>query len=196
MAVATKKAERLTPDARRQQIVAATIACLARRGPEGWTLRQVARDLDIAPSLVTYFFARWGDLVVAAYRSLAERFEADFANLPAGPEPEARLRVWIDRYFAEDWVSDEISGAYVAFWALTRQEPALRAEMDRFGATMRGALRPVVAGYVGRAEASEGVVETLYFLLSGLWYEMAVNPGSLTPTQAKARAWAYLETVG
>ncbi len=189
--------QRLDAGERRRTIVEATIACLARSGPGRWTLRQVSRDLGIAPSLVTHFFQSWDELVIAAYRTLAERFEDEFSQIAARPgvTARARLDLYIDGYFSERWTGEEVAGAYVAFWALGRSQPRLRAEMDRFAEAMRGSLLPLIvesAAERGAGDAGQ-VYETFYFLLSGLWYEGAVNPGSVRDPGPAERARAFLD---
>ena len=189
--------QRLGADERRRQIVEATIACLARAGPERWTLRQVSRDLGVAPSLVTHFFQSWDELVIAAYRALAERFELEFSEIVHRPAMTARARLdlYVESYFSARWTGEEIAGAYVAFWALGRSQPRLRAEMDRFSEAMRGSLFPLLAEFAdGRGiGAAEQIFETFHFLLSGLWYETAVNPGSVRNPGPAERARAFLD---
>lgn len=188
---------RLAADERRRQIVEATIACLARNGPEKWTLRQVSRDLGVAPSLVTHFFQSWNELLLAAYRALAERFDEEFSGIAAqaGLDPRARLDLYVARYFSARWTSEEIAGAYIAFWTLGRSEQRLRDEMDRVSGMMRASLFPLVAECAaerGRRDV-EPIFETFHFLLSGLWYETAVNPGSVRDPGPAERARGFLD---
>ena len=193
--------QRLGAAERRRQIVGATIVCLARNGPERWTLRQVSREAGVAPSLVTHFFQSWNDLLLAAYRDLAERFEDEFSGIEARADltPRARLDFYVERYFSDRWISADIAGAYIAFWTLGRSEPRLQVEMDRVSEMMRGTLLPLVAACVsGRGGAKEGgqaalIGETFHFLLSGLWYETAVSPGSVRDPGPAARAKAFLD---
>lgn len=189
--------QRLGAAERRRQVIDATIACLARSGPEKWTLRQVARDLGVSPGLVTHFFSGWSELLIAAYRALAERFEEEFsaiANRP-GMAPRQRLDLYIDSYFAPRWTGEEVAGAYIAFWTLGRSEPRLRAEMDRVSEMMRAPLFPLIAECASGHDPAEigRISETLHFLLSGLWYEAAVNPGSVRNPGPVERARAYLD---
>lgn len=189
--------ERLDPEARRTAIVAATIAYLAGAEPGRWTLRQVAREAGVAPSLITHFFGSWSALLLAAYRALADRFAREVASLASaeGVPAADRLRGYIERYFAEDWTGPQVSGVYIAFWSLARGEPGLREEMTRFSALMQSSLAGVVAELArGRAGAGDPAetAATLETLMSGLWYEMAVNPGSISAEAAVHRCRSYL----
>ena len=74
-ATAAQPGRRLAPAQRRREIIAGTVAALAAHGPQKCSLRQVARDMGIAPSLLTYFFNSWAELLQETYRWLAEMTE-------------------------------------------------------------------------------------------------------------------------
>lgn len=187
---------RLSAEERQAQIVAATLTCLAQHRPEDWTLRQVARDLGVAPSLVTYFFATWNDLLVSAYRSLSERFQAEVATIEgAEMDGRARLEAIVELYLGEGALG-ETAGAYVALGAFARQEPRLRAEMTTYSEAAQGAFDRALASYArerGVAADLSATAQALYVLLEGFWYDMAVNSSRLSPAEARDSLWAFLD---
>ncbi len=161
-------------------------------------MRQVARDLGVAPSLISYFFASWSELLAEAYRTLAQRFEAERREIGAraGLRPAARLDALIDHYFSDYWLSDEVAGAYIAFWSLTRSEVDLQDQMTRFSETMRDTLAPHVAALAaerGIARDTGPVADTIAALLSGLWYEIAVNPAAMPVARARRMVRGYID---
>ena len=190
--------QRLSADERREQIVAATLACLARHRPEDWTLRQVARDLGVAPSLVTYFFATWNDLLVSAYRTLSGHFQDEVARIECAEiDGRARLEAIVELYLGAGALG-ETAGAYVALGAFARQEPRLRAEMTAYSETAQAAFASALSGYArerGLEADLSARAQALYPLLEGLWYDMAVNPSHLSPAAARASLWAFLDAV-
>ena len=188
--------QRLSADERREQIVASTLSCLARHRPEDWTLRQVARDLGVAPSLVTYFFATWNDLLVSAYRTLTERFQAQVIRIETAEiDGRARLEAIVELYLGEAALG-ETAGAYVALGAFARQEPRLRAEMTAYSETAQAAFANALANYARERSLAgdhSAMAQALYVLLEGFWYDMAVNPSRLSPTAARASLWVFLD---
>lgn len=188
--------QRLSADERRERIVAATLSCLARHRPEDWTLRQVARDLGVAPSLVTYFFATWNDLLVSAYRTLSNHFQAEVTRIEdAEFDGRARLEAIVELYLGEGALG-EMAGAYVALGAFARQEPRLRAEMTAYSETAQVAFASALAGYARERSLAgdhSAIAQALYVLLEGFWYDMAVNPSRLSPAAARASLWAFLD---
>ncbi|MEM6678088.1 MAG: TetR family transcriptional regulator C-terminal domain-containing protein [Pseudomonadota bacterium] len=188
---------RINPEERRRQIIEATIDCLAQRAPEAWSLRQVAREIGVAPSLITYFFETWGELLLSAYKMLAARFEAELRALEgAGLEPRAHLAAIVDRFLCDDEARGRTAGAYIALWAFSQNEPALRHEMSRFSETVVAALGQALEAHaraLGRDRPLGSTTRTLYILLDGLWYEMAVNPEYIGLEEARRMAWSYID---
>lgn len=191
---------RLSPEDRRARIVEATVSVLAAEPPHAWTLRQVAKEAGVAPSLINYFFGSWDGLLLATYRALCVRYRDEVEAVLAGAEsdPERAIDRYLDHFFSDHWTSDRVTGAYVALWALARGEVALGSEMEAFTAAQRGDLKRLIAACArqpGGAQEVGRTVETLYMLLSGLWYELAVNPAALSADSAKALARAALDAL-
>jgi AcrR family transcriptional regulator len=79
----------------RDAILAASSRILAEHGPAELTHRAVAKEAQIAPSLVSYHFRSKNDLLYGAYRYIHDRF----ANAPApgaASPTQATLNVVID----------------------------------------------------------------------------------------------------
>ena len=90
---------RLKPEERRRQAIEATLACLARDGAPGTGIRQVAREMGVAPSLVNYLFGSRSQLFLAAYETLAaERPLLD--NAPLRELSDFHL------YLAAQWLAE------------------------------------------------------------------------------------------
>jgi AcrR family transcriptional regulator len=186
---------RLRPDERRAQLVEATLDCLARYGAQGAGLRQVCRDLRVAPSLVSYFFGGWEDLLLSAYRLLEKRALDEYRQI-AKMEGTARekLQRLIECNVSPDWFSDEVVGAYIALWELSRTMPELKAEFTRFHRARRRVVSALFSELAG-ARRWKGDTELMaagfVVFLDGLWLELGLNPGNVSPRQAieMCRIW-------
>ena len=189
---------RLPPEARRREIVEATLASLARRGAKETGLRQVCRDLGIAPGLVNHLFDGWEAVLRAAYASLWQRFEEALHEQLAQPQGSAaaRLESLIDWYFSEPWLSSDYAGAYVALWSLARGEVDISAPMENHRRTLRDRLESLIAQLLAErgspAEAREAA-DTLLVFVEGAWMQMATGSGDLNPEKARRLARFCLE---
>ena len=199
MSTAKLERQRLKPEDRRSAIVDATVTALAKHGPQRCTLRQVARDMGVAPSLITYFFATWSDLLLHTYRALTTAHEADMQGLhdDYSEDAEANLDLYLKCFFSETWTSDRVAGAYISLWALARGDVDLGGEMAETARAMRGETAPLLLDLIAARQGTadpDAVNAAFYALTSGLWYEIAVNPAALSADRAIAMAWAYLDT--
>ena len=199
-ATAEQPTRRLSPEQRRREIIEGTVAALAAHGPQKCSLRQVARDMGIAPSLLTYFFNSWAELLLETYRWLADLTEKDFDDLAArrGEDPKLNLQAYLDLYFSDTWTRDEVAGAYISLWALARGEVDLKTEMLAFSEKDRARARPYLEAYL----ASRGVDanidalnEAFCVMLSGIWFEIAVNPIAMNREQGMKSAWTFLDAI-
>jgi AcrR family transcriptional regulator len=192
--------KRLSHDARRQQIIETTLACLARDGADGTSLRSVCRELGVAPSLVTHFFDGWHDLLTAAYGHLTESFMAQLAPVLAGdfPDERARMNVVMRHYLSTDWSGANTIGANIALWQLARSVVELRPHFSRFLRDRTRLLRTALAALAAESGAAidAGEMTACFILmLDGLWLELSVNPGNIGQKRALKMCWVWLDAV-
>jgi TetR/AcrR family transcriptional repressor of bet genes len=191
---------RLPHDARRRLIIETTLSCLARHGAEGTSLRLVCREMKVAPSLVTHFFAGWHDLLTATYGLLAERFITQLAPILARDFPTARARMdaVIRYYLGIDGAGANTMGANIAFWQLSRSVIDLKTAFGRFLADRQCMLRDVLAGLAvesGANIALDDMTACLILMMDGLWLEMSLNPGGIAEQRALQMCWAWIDAV-
>jgi TetR/AcrR family transcriptional repressor of bet genes len=192
--------KRLRHDERRQQIIETTLACLARDGADGTSLRSVCRELGIAPSLVTHFFDGWHDLLIAAYVMLSERFMAQLAPILSGtyPTERGRMNAIILQYLSTDWVGENTIGANIAMWQLSRSVVDMKPHFSRFLRDRTRLLRAALGALAAEAGVDVDVrdVTTCFILmLDGIWLELSLNPGNITQKRASQMCWFWLNAV-
>lgn len=194
-----RRQHRLKPDERRQQLIDATIVCLAKYGARGTGIRQICRELDVAPSLVSYFFAGGRtELLVSAYNDLTARFveQLEAAARPDGRAASTRMRAVFALYFAPEWLDDSVVGAYVALWSLARTQLDLKEAMSALHQRQRKAIAEPLAALVAEHDARSDVdllADSLVVFLSGLWLDLGLNPGHISSQRALEMCWGWLD---
>ena len=189
---------RLSPEERRRQLIEMTIVCLAKYGPQGAGLRQICRELNVSPGLVNYFFDGRNDLFVSAHRELAKRFLAGLRKVVEADHesPDARISAIVDYYFSDQHFDDVTIGASTALWALSRHEVDLKEAMSEYHHAQRELLAGPIADYASSRGAdcdAERLANCLTVFFTGLWFEMALNPGNITTDMAVDMATTWLE---
>src|SRR5690606_37361019 len=122
-------AKRQQPGARRQDLLEATARCLAARGAAGVSVRAICAEAGVSPGLLRHYFAGVSGAIAETYRWTGRRVaEAlDRAVAEAGPEPRARLVAYLTASFRPPIADPALLATWLAFWSLTRSDPAIAA---------------------------------------------------------------------
>ena len=181
-------------EARRRQVLEATLRLLARGGPRAVTHRAVAKEADASLRSTTYYFDSREELLVEALRHYAatalERFDTLAASLPqldraqVPPEPEV-LRAAAE-VLAETVISDLDAdrNGLVAEYELvleTTRHPALEADYRKW----QQSLEDILATYARAFGSSDPALDARIALatLRGLEIEALARP-STKPSRA------------
>src|SRR3989454_4725323 len=152
---------------RREQIVRATIRCLARDGYAGLTMKKVARTAGVSQGILHYYFADKRAILVAALEMVMADLDRRVAAAQArGPrDPRARLRALITACLRLATEAREFWVVFVEFWGEMMHDRRLReinaALYRRGGRQNRGRRPPRVRGGAvppGRARAGGAAV--------------------------------------
>jgi len=83
---------------KKETILAAATAILNRQGVRGMTLADVAADVGLNTTSVTYYYRKKDDLAAACFMRGLERFEAMVGEAAAETGPAARILKFLDLY--------------------------------------------------------------------------------------------------
>lgn len=188
---------RADPDERRQSLIEATARVLAEKGAAGVSVRAICAEAGVSPGLLRHYFAGVSDAMAETYRWIGERISQALAEAVAGagPDPRARVLAYLTASFRPPIASPELLASYVAFWSLTRSDPAVagvRAEVYgdfREGLeVLLGEWRPDIAGTALNAIA-------LTALIDGLWLELSLGSAPFSAAQAGELAERWLDAL-
>jgi len=162
-APAEPKFRREPPDARREELIDATLACLKKLGHDGVSVRQISAEAGVSMGLINHHFHGIDALLAAAYESLAKRL------LSRSRDP-ALFRIWL------------------VFWSLVPHAPKLRAVRERTYAETRATLETLLTHLkrvpgVPPFKVSSAAIG-LSALMDGLWVELSLNPSSFAASEA------------
>jgi AcrR family transcriptional regulator len=175
---------------RREQIVRATVRCLARDGYARLTMKKVAREAGVSQGSLHYYFADKRAMLVATLtavsRDLDRRVAAAQSQAPR--EPGARLRalvrtcleVAVDR--PEFWV------VFLEFWGEMVHDRRLRAVNAEVYTRTRRLLARLIADGVRagrfRAVDPERAAAVVLGLVDGVSLQLTFDPRAFTVPEA------------
>jgi AcrR family transcriptional regulator len=166
-------------DVRRQDLVAATLDCIAEFGIQGATVRQIADRAGVTPGLIRHYFVSKELMFQAAYREVVTTmFESARKSADEKiDDPFARLRIFVLANFREPIIDQRMLSLWATFISQTGVDPAL-AGIHREGyLSYRDTLEQLLADAIRAAgrEVSDADRRALAIsingLIDGLWLE-------------------------
>lgn len=164
-------------DARRQQLIDATIATIGRCGYAKTTLTEVAQHAGLSHGLINFHFRTKEQLLSDTLRFLMNEYRVTWSEAleSAGPRPADQLAALLRADFAETICTEEKRTAWVAFWGEAQSRPVyqdLCGPMDQEYALRLEEIcaRLVVEG--DYALAADDAARVLRAMLEGIWLEL------------------------
>lgn len=186
-------------DVRRQQLIRATLAVIARKGYASLTVADVARAAGLSVGIINFHFDSKDKLLAETLRFLADEYNRNWksALASAGPQPAAQLKAVLLADFHETIFTSEKIAAWIAFWAETQGRPAYDeicgpAEVER-GRVLLGICRSLIAEGNYDHEPRQAM-RALEAMLEGLWLGVVSAASRIEPYLSRAEAMAVMMT--
>lgn len=160
--------------ARRREISLAAMRVLARSGPDGLTLRALARELNGSITLVTHFYPDRQTLLEGIIDEISTNYDEDLASLPSTDDRIENLRaylLWMVPQTAEDIDVERCRVALVH----SASNPAIARFFVAMEDKARSAFRERLTGLVP-AEEVPGAVDYLRTLVNGAVLSAVEHP--------------------
>ena len=187
---------------RREQIVHATIRCLARWGYAGLTMKRVAAEAAVSQGILHYYFRDKAAMLAAAARRVTADLDRRVATESRGARTaRERLRAVIRACLRTAVDNRDFWTVFIEFWGEAFHERRLAAVNRQAYARARrligaGLARGVAAGEFRQIDVEEAAAVVLA-LVDGLSLQLTFDRGLMTlPRAARAAETAiirYLE---
>lgn len=170
---------KLSREARRGQLIEATIEVLAERGFARTTLSDVASRASLSHGLVNFHFHSKELLLAETLSYLSEEYRENWmqALAQAEPTPAGRLDALLRATLAPAIFTPSRLAAWVAFWGEAQSRPLYQAQCgmndDDYAGRMQEACAALLAlgGYGGDAER---IARALRLVAEGVWMDLVI----------------------
>lgn len=193
-----KKSRTAPPEARRRQLIDATITSISRKGISGTTLTTVTREAGLSLGLVNFHFKSKDALLAATLTFLAEEHRALWMRELTRSDlaPADKLRALIDAQFHPRICNRKKLSVWFAFFGEATHRKSYRAitseiDMERQEVCTELCGEIIREGGYG-ADTAEGVALTLEGLFDGLWLNILMYPAKFTRADAHDQVLSYL----
>jgi AcrR family transcriptional regulator len=177
---------------RREQIVRATIRCLARDGYAGLTMKRVAAEAEVSQGILHYYFRDKAAMLAAAARRVTLDLDRRVAaEAQRARNARERLRAVIRACLRAAVDNRDFWTVFIEFWGEAFHDRRLAAVNRQAYARARGLIgaglaRGVADGEFRRMNVDEAAAVVLA-LLDGLSLQLTFDRGALTlPRAARA----------
>lgn len=186
---------------RRQQLIDATIKCIAKKGLGSTTLADVAREAGLSQGIVNLHFNSKDNLLTETLQYLAGEYDEHFTRVirKQPDEPAARLRALMEMDLRPPVFERSKLAVWFAFWGEVKAVPTYRticaARDEKYDSLMLELVESVIrdGGYDGIT--AQVVVDALSSMTDGMWLSYLVNPKSIDSARAMRAVNGYLAAI-
>ncbi len=202
MASTAKSAKRTASrQARRQQLIDATIKCIARKGMGGTTLADVAGEAGLSQGIVNLHFESKENLLNETLRYLADEYKTQFdkALATAGPRPADRLRALMELDLRPSICDRHKISVWFAFWSEVKSRPMYRKICDasdrHYDAVIESLCDEIIVEGDYDQIAASAIAIGLNAMTNGLWLSYLISPKTFDRQSAANAINEYLHSV-
>ena len=187
---------RLSPSARRDEIIAATLRVAAVKGLANTTVRDVAAEMGTSSGLIHHYFASMDDVLAAAFEEAAA---ADLSGTESAMGSCSDAAGRLSKFFAAYARIDEY-GAFQMWldaWAEASRRPALGATSRRLNVAWQQLIVTAIVSGINQGTMTcddpEATAWRALSLLDGLSMQLAAHPGVIERSDVLDWAMTALE---
>ncbi|MEO5613856.1 MAG: TetR family transcriptional regulator C-terminal domain-containing protein, partial [Cypionkella sp.] len=164
-------------EARRVQLIEATIAVLAIKGYARVTMSDVANQAGLSHGLVNFHFQSKDLLLAETLTYLADEYVQNWqaALAAAPPEPAAQLDALIRADFRAELCTPQRLAAWCAFWGEAQSRPLYQEKCGANNAEYVTKLESLCAALLGLDGNAERVARAIRVASEGLWMDLVTQ---------------------
>jgi len=184
-------------EVRQEELIAATMRCIARVGLSATTLQMVTREAGLSLGIANLHFQSKENLLRATLEAVMREYHSgQFAILEGEVSPAVRLGRLLDFQFSARVTNREKMSVWFAYYGEASARPMYQkicASMDRLAANKLEQVLAALISTGGYQRLDAKQLATGYLaMIDGLWLSLLVAPRSLTKKNAKHIAATYL----
>ena len=188
-------------EARRQQLIEATIKCISKRGIGSTTLGDVAREAGLSQGIVNLHFESKDNLFNETLRYLAEEYKSLFEKTleKSGPGAADKLLALMELDLKPSVCDQKKIAVWFGFWGEVKAMPAYRKmcnEYDRgYDRVIERLSKEMIAEGKYDNINAKNIADVLSSLTNGLWLSCLISPKNWDRHAALDSVKGYLKSV-
>ena len=197
----TRNRRTASREARRQQLIDATMMCIARKDMSSTTLSDVAKEAGLSQGIVNLHFESKENLLTETLASLAgeyrEKFDKALRN--SGPGPADQLKAIMEHDLRPSICNRGKLAIWFAFWGEVKSRPTYQrmcAEWDqRYDNVVAGLCDEIIAEGGYKNISAPSAAYALASMINGLWLSCLISPQTWNRGDAMDAIMSYLRSM-
>lgn len=200
-AAPTKKRRTATREARRRQLIDATMKCIARKGMGSTTLGDVAKEAGLSQGIVNLHFESKDNLLTETLRTLANEYREQFDKTlqKSGPRPADALLALMEMDLKPKLCDRQKLAIWFAFWGEVKSRPTYLRICDEYDRYYDSVIERLCAELIEDGGydnvTAPAAAEALTCMSNGLWLSNLISPKSWDRQTATDAIMSYLTSV-
>ncbi len=191
----------MSKERRREQLIKATINCVAKRGFSATTMANVTKEAGLSLGIINLHFQSKDKLLLATLKYLIDEYQSNWEKAlnEAGPTPAAKLTAIVDLDFSPPVCDRKKLAVWFAFWGETKSRPTYMKTCNEYDQHYTEVETELIAELIRDSNYKDlnpqTLATTLDALTDGLWLDMLLMPNEVDRHQAKATVMHYLHCI-
>ena len=175
---------------RRQQLIDATIKCIARKGMGSTSIGDVASEAGLSQGIINLHFESKDNLLTETLLYVADEYKTRFNKTleEAGPDAAAKLQALIELDLRPAIMNRQKIPVWFAFWGEVKSRPTYRKICDVRDKYYDQVLEELCATIIAEGKydniSATSAASVFNSLTNGMWLSYLISPRSFDRNEA------------
>ena len=195
---ATRKRRALPKAERRNQLIRATIKCIAKKGLAATTMADITNEADLSVGIVNLHFKTKEQLLIETLRFVADEYKEGFDQIFANESMQGleKFKAIIDYDFSPKIINRNKLAVWFAFLGEVKARPIYQKicaqHDDEINREICKLFSSLLSKNSKRKDDFELIASAYSALTDGLWLDILLSPRRSAVEAARNAAWQYV----
>jgi len=186
---------------RRQQLIDATMKCIARKGMSGTTLGDVAKEAGLSQGIVNLHFESKENLLNETLRCIADDYKSQFNRTleKSGPDASSKLHALMELDLRPSILDRRKLAVWFAFWGEVKSRPRYREVCEQSDEYYDEVLNSLCEEIINDGDykniSAAAVATVLTSVTNGMWLSYLISPKRFDRQNATNAVDEYLRSI-
>ena len=186
---------------RRQQLIDATMKCIARKGMSGTTLGDVAKEAGLSQGIVNLHFESKENLLNETLRCIADDYKSQFNRTleKSGPDASSKLHALMELDLRPSILDRRKLAVWFAFWGEVKSRPRYREVCEQsdeyYDEVLNSLCEEIIKDGDYKNISPAAVATVLTSVTNGMWLSYLISPKRFDRQNATNAVDEYLRSI-